>query len=360
MKYSFLPTKENVKVLGRTIMLDDCRLLCTSGSGVEFTYTGNRLTVSFFGDSSTESEDGLVRWRDIARVLVLVDGRIILDTAIKNSVEKYVVYGEDPETPMETHTVRIIKVSEPRMSSVGLGVIEVEATEAPKPTPDKAQLVEFIGDSITCGYGVDTDNEFCLFSTCSENASKAYAYLSAEQLDVDFSLISYSGHGFISGYTPDPSVPKLEELIQPYYEITAYSYNSFRGINPQDYTWEYDREPDVIVINIGTNDFSYVQDSEEKTFLYEESYGNFLADVRHLHPKAHIICSLGVMGDELFPAVERVVEHAKTVYGDSNISVLHFTPQDPETDGYAADFHPSPSTQRKAASAMAEELKKWL
>ena len=360
MRYSFLPTEENVKVLGRTIMLDDCRLLCTSGSGVEFTYTGNRLTVTFYGDSSIEGEENIIHWRDIARVLVFVDGRIMLDTTIKKTVERFVVYGEDSATPFDTHTVRIIKVSEPRMSSVGLGEIEIEAENQPKPTAAKSKLVEFVGDSITCGYGVDTDDELCLFSTCTENASKAYAYLAAEQLNVDFSLVSYSGHGFISGYTPDPSVPKLEELIQPYYDIVSYSYNNFRGLNPQDYKWEADREPDVIVINIGTNDSSYVQGDEAKTASYEESYVNFISDLRAIHPDAQIICTLGVMGDELFPAVERAVNKAKNELGDSHICALHFTPQNPEIDGYAADYHPSPSTQRKAAAEMVEELKKWV
>ena len=31
----FLPTKDKVKLLGRTVMLDDCRLLALSGSGVD-------------------------------------------------------------------------------------------------------------------------------------------------------------------------------------------------------------------------------------------------------------------------------------------------------------------------------------
>ena len=63
-------------------------------------------------------------------------------------------------------------------------------------------------------------------------------------------MVSYSGHGLISGYTPDPNVPKKEELIQPYYGIVAYSYNNFRGIEPQKYEWSFERQPDVIVINL--------------------------------------------------------------------------------------------------------------
>lgn len=360
MRKTFIPTNEYVKVIGRTIMLEDCRLLCASGSGVEFEYTGSRLMVTFLGDSSFVSNNNVINWRDIPRVQVIVDGHIMLDTAIRNEKESYVVYGEDPSTPAQKHIVRILKLSEPRMSSVGVGEIEIEAEKMPVPTLDKSKFVEFIGDSITCGYGVDTEHELCPFSTCTENATKAYAYLAAQELDVDYSLVSYSGHGLVSGWTPDANVPKKEELLPPYYEITTYSYNNFRGISPQETPWNFERQPDVIVINLGTNDFSYTQDNAEKIAEYEKCYLDFLKQVRAKNPKAHIICSLGIMGDELFPAVEHVVSTHIVNANDANISALHFTPQDAERDGLVSDFHPTFVTQKKAARTMADELKKWL
>lgn len=360
MRKIFLPTNEYVKILGRTIALDDARLLCTSGSGVEFEYTGNLLKVTFLGDSSTNGQENSVNWRDIARVQVLVDGRVMLDTTIKNEKETYTVYGEDPATPMESHTVRIIKLSEPRMSSVAVGEIEVECDGNIRPTQDKNKFVEFIGDSITCGYGIDTADELCPFSTGTENATKAYAYLAATELDIDYSLVSYSGHGFVSGYTPDPSMPKKEELIQPYYDVVSYSYNSFDGMAPQNVKWDFKRKADVIVINIGTNDFSYTQDDERKIAEYVEAYIEFLGTVRKYNKCAHIICSIGVMGDELYSAIEKVVSVYISTTGDTNISPLRFAVQNPIEDGYSADYHPSAATQAKAAGRMIEELKKWL
>ncbi len=360
MKKIFLPTEEYVKVLGRTVMLDDCRLLCTSGSGIEFEYTGSWLKVTFLGDSSTDSTDNILRWRDHARVMIEVDGHIMLDTSISHDKASYIVYGEDPATPSQKHVVRITKLSEPRMSSVGIGEIEIEAEAMPVPTVNKAKLVEFIGDSITCGYGVDTAHELCPFSTTTENVSKAYAYIATKELDVDYSMVSYSGHGLVSGWTPDANIPKKEELLPPYYEIVAYSYNNFRGFEPQSARWDFKRQPDVIVINLGTNDFSYTLDVEEKVAEYEECYVEFLNQVRANNPKAHIICSLGIMLDDLYPAVERVVEAYSKMSGDANISAMHFIPQNPERDGYAADYHPSPVTQQLAAKQMCDELKKWL
>lgn len=360
MRRIFLPTTEYVKVLGRTVMLDDCRLLCTSGSGVEFEYTGSTLKITFMGDTSTQGQGDVVNWRDIARVQVHIDGRVMLDTSIKKEKEIFTVYGEDPATPFEKHIVRIVKLSEPRMSSVALGEIEVECSEDIKPAKNKNKYIEFIGDSITCGYGVDTDDELCSFSTCTENATKAYAYLAAKELDADYSLVSYSGHGFVSGYTPDPSVAKKEELIQPYYDITAYSYNNFRGISPQNIQWEFNREADAIVINIGTNDYSYTQNDTAKIAEYKDAYVDFLISVRKYNPTSHIICSIGVMGDELYPAINEAVLSYSGRTGDGNISTYKFDVQNPVLDGYSADYHPSWATQKKAAKQMADELRKWL
>ena len=66
------------------------------------------------------------------------------------------------------------------------------------------------------------------------------------------------------------------------------------------------------------------------------------------------------MGDDLYPAVEQMVEKYSEQTGDVNINAMHFTPQNPDMDGLAADYHPSPVTQKKAAGEMIKELKKWL
>lgn len=56
-------------------------------------------------------------------------------------------------------------------------------------------------DSITCGYGVDDEDRSHQFSTKTEDATKAYAYKTAQLLNADYSLVSYSGHGVVLGYT---------------------------------------------------------------------------------------------------------------------------------------------------------------
>lgn len=368
--FSFLPTEDYVKVLGRSMMLDDCRVLSLSGSGVEFTYTGKMLIVNFIGDSTTTvPEDEPQPWRDQARVQVIVDGIVELDTVIKKERETFVVCGDDPQVAPAKHTVRIIKLSEPRMSTVGLGLITIESvykadqdfrvTPPVKPTKKSKRYIEFIGDSITCGYGADTPNERYPFSTPTENCTRAYAYQTAMRLDADYSLVSYSGHGIISGYTSNPAVPKLTELVPPYYEIFAYSYNTFRGYELEKLPWDCknERKPDIVVINLGTNDDSYVQQDLKKRAHFEEEFVKFLGQVHRVRPKAAIICAFGIMGDNLYSSEVKAVDIFKKESGFRQVYNVYLAPQDVERNGIASCSHPSPASHAEAADVLADFIR---
>lgn len=359
-EYSFLPTNEYVKPLGRTIMFDDCRVLSLSGSGVEFKYTGTKLTVTFLGDSTTIADEGVPQpWRDQARVAVIVDGITQLDTVIKKPKEVFEVCGLDESIPAAEHVVRILKLSEPRMSTVGLGEIEILAYGPAEPTPLKDTYIEFIGDSITCGYGIDVPDERHTFSTGTENVYKAFSYKTADKLGADHSMVSYSGHGLISGYTPDPNVPKLEELIQPYYDIFAYSYNTFRGLKMEDRKWDFEaeRKPDIIVINLGTNDDSYIQDDEDKRQAFYKAYVEFLEKVHSLNPESKIVAAFGLMGDRLYDTEVEAVAAFKEKSGFDKVYSVRLTPQDFEKYGYGADWHPSAASHEVAARELSDFIR---
>ena len=54
--------------------------------------------------------------------------------------------------------------------------------------PEKPLKIEVIGDSITCGYGVDDEDENHQFTTATEDVTKAYAYKTAKALDAEYSI----------------------------------------------------------------------------------------------------------------------------------------------------------------------------
>ena len=53
------------------------------------------------------------------------------------------------------------------------------------PEPEKPLSIEFIGDSITCAYGVEGQSSSEPFKTSTENFMKSYAYLTAQKLNAD-------------------------------------------------------------------------------------------------------------------------------------------------------------------------------
>ncbi len=246
------------------------------------------------------------------------------------------------------------------MSTVGIQEITVDAADGIKPAPPKLHTIEFIGDSITCGYGVDDEHELHSFSTATEDVTKAYAFLAAQQLQADYSLVSYSGYGIITGYTENDQ--KLTtHLLPDYYEKVGKSEGRLDDtLVLQELAWDFNKlVPDLIVINLGTNDDSYTKEDTGKQAEYAREYVEFLKKVRRNNPHAPILCTLGIMGDRLYPYVEQAVKGYTRETGDSNISAMKFDEQ-LAADGYAADFHPSEATHRKAASKLTAQIRKLM
>ena len=109
------------------------------------------------------------------------------------------------------------------------------------------------------------------------------------------------------------------------------------------------------MINLGTNDNSYVRGNAEKEAQYEAAYAEFIEQVRTHNPEAVILCTLGIMGDELYPSIEWAVSYYQEKTGDTNIYTMRFDVQSPD-DGYAAAWHPTQTTHTKAAQRLAEEI----
>lgn len=347
----FYADKANVKWLGRALY-EDKRLWCAySGTGAEFIATGTDVLVTVYGDSATEVVDND---NNLARIGIYINGKRIVDELIRTAEKTYMLWHSD--TP-EAITVRIIKLSETAMSTFSIGEIEVCGgcdSNSLRPTEEKEMLVEFIGDSITCGYGVDDEDENHSFRTGTEDVTRAYAYKTAEWLDADYSMVSISGYGMISGYSGDGETKLTNQLISTYYDTIGFSYANHMGKTPQDTKWLFNRrEPNVIVLNIGTNDASYCGTYEDRREEYRNEYIRFLKTIRQHNPHARIFCILGIMGDLLFPYVQDAVEEYMQITGDHNIQAEHFAEQIPE-DGLVADYHPTERTHQKAASHLTQ------
>lgn len=341
------PSEDVVKVLGRAGFVENTLWMVHSGSGAEFQFTGTKAVIILQGDSSAYAGSG-----NQARVAVFVNGECVADVMMDEKEKSLTVWESEKRKDC---VITVVKLSESPNSTAGIKAIEVESEAGIAPTPQKEYYIEFIGDSITCGYGVEDENKDHHFSTSTENAMKTYAYKTVQALDADYSLVSFSGYGIISGYSGDGQ-KHGEQAVSQYYEKLGFSYGSYLGQTPQEVAWDFGkRQPDVIVINLGTNDESYTGADQVRREEYIQGYVAFLKQVREKNPDAMLFCTLGIMGDGLYPSVQAAVEQYQSETGDERVHAMRFAVQS-MADGIAADWHPSEKTHTRAAEKLTKEI----
>ena len=352
-------TDKNVKTIGRTQVKNHVIWMNFSGSGVEFQAKAKSLEIMLYGDATATgdgSEEGerVNRNGNRARYAIYLDDEEIADSILTSAVKKQVLWEGDEE---RTAKVKILKLSEGSSSSIGVRSVtitndNVDAENDIRPTENKDMLIEFVGDSITCGYGVDDEVASHSFTTSTEDARKTYAYLTAQRLNADYSLVSISGYGIISGFSSHGEIHD-DQLLKKYYDKVGFSYAKAGGFAVDSWEWDFNkRQPDVVVINLGTNDYSYTREDAEKRQTYREEYVKFIEMIREKNPNAHIICALGLMGDELFNEVEAAVDSYKEKTGDEKVYSYHIDPIDSTTEGYAADYHPTAASHERCAKGL--------
>lgn len=340
----------HVKFLGRCMPIPEGLWLCWSGSGVEFTFTGKECCITILGDDRSQMPDN---GADHVRLAIEINGERIISRQITDKVNNF-AFGN---TESQDWHVRVIKLSESAMATCVLSQIRCDGQ--PMPTAKKAHTIEIVGDSITCGYGIDDPFAEHPFHTATEDCTQAYAYLAAQELDADYALVSLSGWGIISGYT-GTGERSGNQLLPPVYHKAGYSDGSFQGQFPQELDWDFSRfTPEVVVVNLGTNDDSFTGDDPERQAEYCREYQAFLKKLRRLNPSAAILCTLGMMGDRLYPMVEKAVAEYRAETGDGHIDCLHFVPQT-DADGYSSDWHPSRSSQQRACGELTRKVREWL
>lgn len=340
-------TEKKVKALGRAYFRNNKVYCALPGSGIEFKFKGTKCQITLEGDNNSAKDK-----ENLARFAIYVNGERVVDDVMNKSKKTYTVFKSKKS---KTVDVKIVKLSESPMSVFAVSKVTVQA-EKTSTVKKKEHYIEFIGDSITCGYGVDDNDKSHPFSTTTEDVTKTYAYLTAEKLDADYSFVSYSGYGIISGYS-DGENKSEEQVVSKYYDKVGYTWGGMKGFTPQDIKWDFSkRQPDVVVINLGTNDASYTKGIEERCKEYQDGYVEFMKTIRKKNPNATIIAALGIMGQDLCPYVEAAVAQYTKETGDKNVSYLQFDVQS-WNDGYGADWHPSPKTHKKAADKLTKKIK---
>lgn len=336
----FKPSDEFVKPLGRTHFGDSLRYVSMSGGGIEFLCKGSYAYITVIGDGVEHQNSN-----QYSRFAIYKNGELVIDDTVNYEKRKYHIDINDFENGA---VIKLVKLSEAACSGFYIGTIGAFCSGDIEPSAKKETSVEFIGDSITCGYGID-DDQYGYFSTATENFAKTYAYLASDELDADYSAVAFSGYGVLSGYTTDGKINTADTLWD-FYDKSAVFADGSKAY------WSFDRlNPDYIVINLGTNDASYCNTVGRRE-AFCESYYKFIKYVRSKNPDSYILCVLGDMNNSLYPMIEKAVADYTLNEGDNRVEAMMLEFKMGENP-IAVNGHPGAQSNVIAAEALVRKIK---
>ena len=190
------------------------------------------------------------------------------------------------------HVVRLDKLTESQSGSSRFqGFFFGEGGKA-LPALARPRRIEFIGDSHTVGYGVRSASRDCTQQQVHDltDTSLAFGPILARRLDADYRIEAFSGRGVVRNYNglaPGEPLPVLLPRLIPGQDQPRVA---------ADDGWS----PDLLVIGLGTNDFSTPLKPEEpwadEAALrkdYRERYVAFIEGLKLSRPKARVFLIAG-------------------------------------------------------------------
>ncbi|MBP5418857.1 MAG: lipase [Bacteroidales bacterium] len=336
MHTKIAPNDVNIQYVGRVVANSD---------SVVFTYPGTSVFLHFTGSSLS-----LMQKPNSGYYMVEIDGGEAKKVA--SNGDSLLVVADS--LGANAHTARIMYVVEGYELKPAIYSYILAADQKliePLPLPERKIL--FIGNSITCGYGVEDSIPENHFTYDTENHYYTYAALTASKLNAQHHAIARSGIGIYRNYGD-----KREGSV----ENMPYKFKQTLFDNP-NYEWKMsDYEPNIICINLGTNDTSL---DNYDIDAFRSSYVAFVEQLRTYYPESKILLLCGSMlnGKAMADVVRSldVVVAECAAKGDSSIYRFDFTPQDGSL-GYGSDYHPSLAQQRKMADELTpyiSELMSW-
>ena len=159
--------------------------------------------------------------------------------------------------------------------------------------------------------------------------------VAARQLNASSSLVAYSGKGVFQNYGGNTDEPM--PVLFP---------RTLTGA--AEPLWDWQSQPaDVVVVNLGTNDFSAAIDQAQ----FQGAYVTLLQTVRQHYPAAAIVAvTWAHWGAEHESWVEMAVQQTADAHTQTERFVID------ADDGYGCDFHTNTVSNAKFGAQLAESI----
>ena len=206
--------------------------------------------------------------------------------------------------------------------------------DAPKP---HSRLIEFIGDSYTCGYGTEAPSRDDPFKPETENPALTYADIVARFFDAEAVHISHSGRGVVRNYDDFNQQDNMVKLYAQTYDQHC------------EKAWTPGYTPDLVVIYLGTNDFSTGR--QPHLDYWCSGYAALLRQVRAFHGEQVPIILMASKANEQMGLYVRAAGERSGV-GNLHYCIINESAHNDTTD-LGASWHPNYRGHRKIASILA-------
>src|ERR1700733_10745913 len=240
----------------------------------------------------------------------------------------------------EEHTLTICKDTESGIGWLEFAGIICEGILPPPPLP--LRKIEFVGNSITCGSGIDVSEIPCGQGKWYDqhNAWLSYGPLTARTLNAQWYIAAVSGIGLMHSWC------KMGDIIMP--KVFDKIDQRVDSIN-----WDFSRyQPDVVTVCLGQNDG--VQDSA----VFCGNYVHFLETIRNDYPSARILCLTSPMGDEKLTAVLKSylgsIAAQRHKAGDKKVYTYYFS----KRYFHGCGTHPDMDEHKEIAEELTAGIKK--
>ncbi|MCR6637560.1 MAG: polysaccharide deacetylase family protein [Sporocytophaga sp.] len=252
-----------------------------------------------------------------------------------------------------SHTVELIKLTEAAVGKSAFQGFVLDGGATLLPLSEPSCEIEFIGNSITCGYGNEVNilasgNPTTGFHSANENNYNAWGYITARNLGMKYRAVCYSGRGIYrnNNASTTGTLPGIYDRIFP--------------DNASSPVWNHaSHHPNYIVINLGTNDFFPDPANPVNQETFESTYVNFVKRLKGYHPDAVIILSAGVMMSDGYPVgaqqwtrIRTYVKNVVNTLKSSQYQHVYYYEMSPQNEPYGEDWHPSTATHISMASGL--------
>ncbi len=304
---------------------------CTAG-GVRMAWSGTGFIARFEGTGLTFTQSG-----NAVQYTVLIDQVLQPVLQTQNGQQMYeaasgLIAGE--------HVIEVYRRGEASFGTTTLLSVDAVGGTLLDPPAPSARRIEIFGDSITCGYGNEGDSPSCPFSADTENHYLSYGAILARQFGAELSTVAWSGKGVVVNYGGDMSttIPEMADRAIPESEASIWDYS----LAPA---------PQLVVLNLGTNDFS--TDSAPTEEEFSATYLALLRTLRARYPSALLLCTIGPLltGADKLKAESGIASAVQTLNNEGDAAAVAHAMQAGNPNP-GCDWHPAVATHE----TMAQEL----